>query len=110
MVKKSGGQIFGAHLTAAEKKAMNMEIQKQTAEYDRRNAIEIEAIVLWILTQNWDFTPSEVEQFHKEFEPSIRSLCERYEMTEMGDDSWLCTHKLKDQGIDISKWYDKEVN
>lgn len=28
-IKKAGGKIFGASLTAAEQKAMNMEIQRQ---------------------------------------------------------------------------------
>ena len=29
VVKKAGGKIYGAVLTAAEKKAMNMEIERQ---------------------------------------------------------------------------------
>ena len=32
VVKKVGGKVYGAVLTAAEKKAMNIEIEKQLAE------------------------------------------------------------------------------
>ena len=33
-VKKAGGKVYGAVLTAAEKKAMDLEIQRELAEYD----------------------------------------------------------------------------
>lgn len=36
-VKKAGGKVYGAILTAAEKKAMDIEIQKELAEYDRKH-------------------------------------------------------------------------
>lgn len=48
-IKKAGGKIFGASLTAAEQKAMNMEIQRQLVEYDRKNELELDAIILWEL-------------------------------------------------------------
>lgn len=35
-VKKAGGKIFGATFTKAEKKAMDMEINRQIIEADRR--------------------------------------------------------------------------
>lgn len=37
-VKKAGGKVFGAVLTAAERKAMDMEINRQIVEADRRYA------------------------------------------------------------------------
>ena len=36
IVKKSGGKVIGAHLTNAEKKAMDIEIMKDIAEFDRK--------------------------------------------------------------------------
>ena len=41
-IKKAGGKIFGAVLSAAEKKAMDMEINRQIVEADRRYADETE--------------------------------------------------------------------
>ena len=34
-IKKSGGKIFGAELTAAERKAMDVEIRRELDEYNR---------------------------------------------------------------------------
>lgn len=39
-VKKAGGKVYGAVLTAAEKKAMDLEIQRELAEYDRKHIAE----------------------------------------------------------------------
>ena len=44
-IKKAGGKIFGAVLSAAEKKAMDMEINRQIVEADRRYADDIDAIL-----------------------------------------------------------------
>lgn len=48
-VKKAGGKVYGAVLTAAEKKAMDLEIQRELAEYDRKHIAEIDATILWVL-------------------------------------------------------------
>lgn len=44
VVKKAGGKIYGAVLTSAEKKAMNMEIERQLAEYTRKHEVELNAM------------------------------------------------------------------
>lgn len=49
-IKKAGGKIFGAVLSAAEKKAMDMEINRQIVEADRRYADDIDAMVLYTLS------------------------------------------------------------
>lgn len=48
-MKKAGGKVYGAHLTAAEKKAMDIEIRRQLAEYDLKHANELDAMILWHL-------------------------------------------------------------
>lgn len=48
-LKKAGGKVYGAVLTAAEKKAMDLEIQRELAEYDRKHIAEIDATILWVL-------------------------------------------------------------
>lgn len=54
-VKKAGGKVYGAILTAAEKKAMDIEIQKELAEYDRKHIAEIDATILWVLHEQFGF-------------------------------------------------------
>lgn len=105
---KIAGKIYGAKLTAAEQQAVDMEIKKQLAEYDRKNSDEIDALVLWILRTEFGFGEARLRRFHDVFGPGLDALCERYEMPDC-DCVWLCTQKLKDDGIDISKW-NKEIS
>ena len=106
-VKKYKGKVFGADLTAAEKKAMDIEIKRQLAEYERNHAIELEAIILWVLHEQLGFGEKRLRRFHDGFAPEIDALLKRYEMDD-SDTVWLCTHKLKEYGLDIEQW-NKEV-
>lgn len=102
-VKKAGGRVYGAALTVAEKKAMNMEIQRQLAEYDSKHASELDALILWLLHEQFGFGPKRLKQFYDNFIPALEALIKRYEM-EDSDQIWLCTHMLKEYGVDIEKW------
>ena len=93
-VKKAGGRIFGGTMSAAEKKAMDLEIQRQLAEYDRKHLIEI--------------GPKRLRQYYDSFRACTNELVERYQM-DTGDDVWLCTQMLKRIGVDVEQWH-KEVN
>lgn len=107
-VRKSGKIILGAKLSRDEEKALNIEIQKRIAELDRNNTDEVDAIILWVLWDKFDFTPEQLRKFYEEFNPSLNALADRYEMTDNGDEIWLATYKLKDKlGIDIHAWNDK---
>ena len=96
--------MFGAHLTAAERKALDIEVRNQLAEYTRNHANEIDALFLWYLHEEFGFGLKRLKQVHDGFMPKIEELCKRYEMTGDGDDIWLCTQKLKEYGIDIEEW------
>ena len=98
-IKKAGGKIFGASLTAAEQKAMNMEIQRQLVEYDRKNELELDAIILWELHTQLGLGPKRLKKFFDGFSDALNALVNRYEM-DISDDVWLCTHKLKEIGVD----------
>lgn len=104
LVKKSGGKVFGATFTADEKKAIDMEVRRLMAEYDRKNAMEIDAIVLWQLHTQLGFGPVRLKKFFEGFRPAAKALLERYEMAE-SDQVWLQTHELKEIGVDLEEWY-----
>ena len=106
-IKKAGGKIFGASLTAAEQKAMNMEIQRQLVEYDRKNELELDAIILWELHTQLGLGPKRLKKFFDGFSDALNALVNRYEM-DISDDVWLCTHKLKEIGVDVEDWYRQE--
>ena len=108
IVKKAGGKVYGATLTAAEKKAMDIEIQRQLAEYTRNHSDEIDAMFLWFLHEEFGFGMKRLRRVHDKFMPRVSELCDRYDMHEPGDDLWLCKRKLlEDLGIDIEKWNDE---
>ena len=47
IVKKAGGKVYGATFTAAERKAMDMEINRQIIEADKRYTDDIDAMILY---------------------------------------------------------------
>lgn len=108
IVKKAGGKVFGAHLTVAEREALNIEIHKEFAEYTRKHSREIDALFLWFLHEEFGFGVDRLKRAFNRFAPCLEELCNRYEMTSQGDDVWLCTQKLKEYGADLEEW-EKEV-
>lgn len=106
IVKKAGGKVYGATLTAAERKAMNIEIQRQLAEYERNRTTEIDSMILWVLHSQFGFGLERLKRFYDCFAVSIDQLVKRYEM-EDEDQVWLCTHMLKEYGVDIEKWHNE---
>ena len=108
VVKQVGKIILGADLNEKEKKALDIEIGKEFAKYNRNNANEVDAIILWVLHDQFGFGHDRLKKFHAAFQPSLEELCKRYEMTDKDDELWLCTRKLLDIGVDIEDW-NKEV-
>lgn len=81
-----------------------MEIQRQCAEFDKKNAREIDAMVLWVLHEVFGFGPERLHRFYQTFNGQVEDLARRYQMTDDGDEVWLCTYKLREYGIDLEKW------
>jgi hypothetical protein len=102
-VRKLGNRVIGAELTAAEKRAMDIEIGKEFAEYDRKNTTEIDAIVLFLVAKHFDADTEELKEFYDDFISQMEALADRYEL-EVEDNPWLCTQLLKSMGVDIDAW------
>lgn len=91
-------------ISSTDKKAIDAEIRRQIAEYDRLHSLEMSALVLYCLHKEFGFGPKRLKKFHDSFITSIEDLVKRYEMTD-SDMVWLCMFKLKDEcGIDIKEW------
>ena len=101
-IKKSGGKIFGAELTAAEKKAMDVEIRRELDEYNRQNINEIDAMILWHLHEEFGFGKKRLIRFYETFSKRMKDLSDYY-VFEMDRMPWLYSQKLKEYGIDISE-------
>lgn len=103
-VKKVKGQVLGAVLSASETKAMNIEIQKQFADYERNHAMEVDAIFLWQLHVQLGLGPERLKRFYENFRTELDKLIVRYEDETPKDDIWVSTQALKDYGVDLEKW------
>ena len=101
-VKKSCGRIIGADFTAAERKAMDMEIRRQCAEYKLKNLNEIDAMVLWHLHEEFGFGKKRLLRFYETFTDKVKELANTYEL-DSSKIPWMYQHKLKDYGIDIEE-------
>ena len=105
-VIKIGNCITGAVFTKAEKKALDIEVKKALADMDKKNTKEIDAMVLWVLHEQFGFGPERLKKFHDNFIVEMKALIDRYELPKT-DTPWLCTDKLEKYGIDLDDW-DKE--
>lgn len=91
-IKKAGGKVFGAVLTAAERKAMDMEINRQIVEADRRYADHV----------HLGFGKKRLRKFYDAFSAEHDRLIQYYQMPD--DYTWLCKEMLKRIGVDVEAW------
>lgn len=101
-VKKAGGKVFGADLTAAERKAMELEINRQIAESERQYASDLDTLVLYALHVHLGFGKKRLRRFYEAFTVEHNKLIEHYEMPD--DNVWLADMKLKQIGVDVTAW------
>lgn len=103
-IKRSGKYIYGAELTAAEKKAMNIEIARQLAEHTRKYQVEIESIFIREMRQKYGHGAVRLRRDFDDFANDLDDLIERYEL---GDEDrlWLVQQQLKAEGFDVEQWH-----
>lgn len=104
-VKKFNGKPYGVELTANERKAMNMEINRQILAKDEQFTEDLDAMTLYVLHSRYRWGKKRLYRFWKAFVEEHRALREHYEMDEPGDGAWLAHRKLKEIGVDIHQWY-----
>lgn len=129
-VLKQYGKVYGAKFTAAERQALKIELDKMVAEeraamkaeyekmrqdilkdledFNRNNLKEIDAMFLWRLHEHEGWGHTRLKRFYIDFHKDMKALGKRYEMETSEDKIWLCTHKLKEYGIDLDEW-EKEI-
>lgn len=107
-VKSYKGRVYGAELTAAEKRAMNIEINRQLVERDKQYAEDIDAMVLYVLMAHYGWKKNRLKKFWRAFIESHKELREHYQMDAPDENKWLAHQKLKEIGVDVHKWYEEE--
>lgn len=101
-IKRMGNIIYGAELTAKERKAMNLEISKQIAIMERDHVNEIDALVLYVLYKRYGWGKKRLRDFYEAFTAEHNRLIEHYEMP--NDNAWLALKELKEIGVDVEAW------
>ena len=107
-VKKLNGRVYGAELTAAERKAMDIEIKREIVEKDKQYAEDIDAMVLYVLMAHYGWKKKRLRKFWQAFLFEHKALMEWYQLDEPGDNEWLAHRKLKEIGVDIHQWYKED--
>lgn len=103
-IKQSGGKVFGAVLTAKERKAMEIEINRQILEADRQYQDDIDAAVLWVLHQHLGFGEKRLRSFYEAFIKVHDELRAFYECENDEEAMWIIHEKLKQIGVDVVAW------
>ena len=107
-IKSHKGKVFGAELTAAEKKAMLIEINRQIAERDEQYAEDIDAMVLYTLMAHYGWKKKRLKEFWDAFVAEHKALRDRYLMDDPDDNKWLAHRKLNEIGVNVHQWYEEE--
>lgn len=107
-VKKFNGKPYGVELTAAERKAMELEINRQIAVKDEMYKEDLDAMVLYVLMAHYGWRKKRLHKFWNAFISEHKSLMAWYQLDEPGDNEWLAHRKLKEIGVDIHQWYKED--
>ena len=105
-VKSYKGKVYGAELTATERKAMEMEINRQLVEKDKQYAADFDAMILYTLMTHYGWKKKRLREFWEAFIAEHKALQDFYEMYDPGDNEWLAHRKLRDIGVDVHEWYE----
>ena len=101
-VKQYKGTVYGTELTAKERRAMNIEINRQIVEADRKYLNNVDAMILYFLHKYLGFGKKRLRRAWEQFTVIHDDLVNYYEMPD--DDAWLADRKLKEIGVDVAAW------
>lgn len=107
-IKKFNGKPYGAEFTAQERKAMNLEINRQIAEKHEQYQADIDAMILYVLMAHYGWKKKRLRKFWKAFIEEHKALKEFYQMNKAGEGEWLAHRMLKEIGVDIHQWYKED--
>ena len=90
--------------TSRERKALQDEVNRQTAQNVRQLSRDLQALVLWSLREQLGFGKKRLLRFQKNFLPLIEELQNFYEASDADETNFVCRYKLKHElGIDVEK-------
>ena len=103
-VKRSGSKIFGAQLSKAEEKALDIEVRKAIAENGEKYYADLDAALLYYLHIKYGFGLKRLREFWEGFSIVRKETTEHYLLESNDDVNWLCKQRLKEIGVDVEQW------
>lgn len=108
-IRKLNGKIFGAELSENEKKAMDIEINRQIIEADREYQLDLNTLVLYTLYAHFGFGKKRLREFFLSMKQEHDDLINHYELEEE-EFPWIARKKLLDAGVDVEKWVEGDLS
>ena len=109
IVNRSGSKIFGAHLSKAEQKALDIEMRKSAVKENMKYNTDFDASFLYCLHIKTHWGKKRLREFWEDFSKVRKELQEWYMLDDTYDDvNWVCRQKLKDIGVDVEQWLAEE--
>lgn len=71
-IKKHKGKVFGADLTAAERQAMKLEINRQILKQDEQYTVDMDAMILYTLMAHYGWKRKGSRGFGKRLSQNTR--------------------------------------
>lgn len=96
------GQIIRVKLSRKEQTAFDNMVSEAVREAALDHEKEEMAVVAWVLHQRLGWCENGITGFMKDYYPCLRELNAYYQVDKK-DSLWLCSKKLKDNGIDFDK-------
>lgn len=101
--KKYNSRVYGVEMNAAEKKALEAEIKRQEAEYERTHEIDLANLILYLAHTHLGFGRKRLRRLYDAFTVEHNKLIAHYELPE-NENSWIAGEKLKEIGVDVTEW------
>lgn len=94
--------LMPMQLTKKERKALERELNIQTAKNVKNLSLNLQALVLWNLHQQCGFGKKRLLEFQKAFLPAIEELQKFYMVEDADETEFVLLYKLKNEvGIDV---------
>ena len=86
------------------RRALQDEVNKQTAENVRKLSRNLQAITLWVVHEHLGFGKKRLKRFQEAFLPLIEELQDYYLAENAADTEFVCAYRLKHEvGIDVDE-------
>lgn len=107
IVNRSGSKIFGAHLSKAERTALDIEVRKAIAENEKTYHMDMDAAILYFLHTKYGFGEKRLRDFWNGFNALHGQILRDY-MVLNDEAAWVCRQKLKNIGVDVKAWWEED--